>query len=165
MKNNERYLARLAPLAATLMKDGAVEQVGAICRRIGEMGSVQVLLITTRDSRRWTVPKGWPIKNLKPHQVAEREAWEEAGIIGKAKKRPLGYLGYYTYLKTLDNGQKVVSVVAVHLVKVDATDGKFPEQGERQLEWLSPSEAAARVQEPELKGLLMSTIKKSPPRA
>ncbi|MDK1483201.1 NUDIX domain-containing protein, partial [Sinorhizobium sp. 6-117] len=118
MKNNERYLARLAPLAATMMKNGVVEQIGAICHRFGENGSVQVLLITTRDSHRWTIPKGWPIKKLKPHRVAEREAWEEAGILGKAKKRPLGY---YTYVKTLENGRKVVPVVAAHLLKVGGT--------------------------------------------
>ncbi|WFU52021.1 NUDIX hydrolase [Sinorhizobium terangae] len=159
MKNNERYLARLAPLAATIMQNGAVEQIGAICHRFGENGSVQILLITTRSSRRWTIPKGWPIKDLKPHRVAEREAWEEAGITGKAKKRPWGY---YTYLKTLANGRKVAPVVAAHLLKVDGVHSKFPEQGERQLEWLSPTDAAARVQEPELKGLLTSVLKKIP---
>ena len=58
------------------MKGGAAQQIGAICYRTNEMGAVEVLLITTRDSGRWTIPKGWPIENLKPHQAAEREAWE-----------------------------------------------------------------------------------------
>ncbi|WKL33782.1 NUDIX domain-containing protein (plasmid) [Sinorhizobium meliloti] len=96
MKKTERYLARLAPHASTLTKGGAAHQIGAICYRVNEMGAVEVLLITTRASGRWTIPKGWPIKNLKPHQAAEREAWEEAGVAGKAKKRALGY---FTYLK------------------------------------------------------------------
>ncbi len=138
------------------MKNGAAEQIGALCRRLGDKGSVEVLVITTRDSRRWTIPKGWPIKGLKSHQVAEREAWEEAGVVGKAKKRPLGY---YTYLKTLDNGDKIPAVVEVHVLKVDKVDNTFPEVGQRKVEWLSPAEAAVRVQEPELKGLLSSMLK------
>ena len=96
------YLARLAPHASSLMKGGAAQQIGAICYRTNETGAVEVLLITTRDSGRWTIPKGWPIENLKPHQAAEREAWEEAGVAGKAKKRALGY---FTYLKTFSDGQ------------------------------------------------------------
>lgn len=156
MKKNERYLTRLASFAGSMMKNGAAEQIGALCRRLGDKGSVEVLVITTRDSRRWTIPKGWPIKGLKSHQVAEREAWEEAGVVGKAKKRPLGY---YTYLKTLDNGDKIPAVVEVHVLKVDKVDNTFPEVGQRKVEWLSPAEAAVRVQEPELKGLLSSMLK------
>ncbi|WP_375337303.1 NUDIX domain-containing protein [Rhizobium binae] len=48
---------------------------------------MEVLLITSHESGPWTIPKGWPITQLAPHQVAEREAWEEAGVRGKAKKR------------------------------------------------------------------------------
>ncbi|MCO6422316.1 NUDIX domain-containing protein [Sinorhizobium meliloti] len=156
MKKTERYLARLAPHASTLTEGGAVHQIGAICYRTNEMGAVEVLLITTRASGRWTIPKGWPIKNLKPHQAAEREAWEEAGVAGKANKRALGY---FTYLKTLDDGHKTASIVEVFRLKVDELHHKFPERGEREVAWLSPVEAARRVQEPELKGLLMRMLK------
>jgi len=86
-----------------------------------------------------------------PHQVAEREAWEEAGVKGKARKKSFGY---YTYLKSLDTGDTVPSVVQVHLLEVTGLDERFPERGLRQRQWFSPNEAAARVREPELKSLL-----------
>lgn len=156
MKKNERYLTRLTSFAGAMMKNGAAEQIGALCYRLGDEGSTEVLVITTRDSGRWTIPKGWPIKGLKSHQVAEREAWEEAGVVGKAKKRPLGY---YTSLKTLNNGEKIPTVIEVHTLKVDEVHSTFPEVDQRKVEWLAPTEAALRVQEPELKGLLSSMLK------
>jgi 8-oxo-dGTP pyrophosphatase MutT (NUDIX family) len=127
-----------------------VEQSAAVCVRTRASGEIEVLLITTRSTGRWCIPKGWPIKGLKPHQVAEREAWEEAGIKGKAKKKPLSY---YTYLKLLDDGSSVPSLVSVHLLKTSAVADEYPEASERVREWVTPPEAARRVQEPELKGI------------
>ena len=112
MTEKETHLARLAAYADVIMQGGMVEQVGAICFRTGLQGSIEVLLVTTRETGRWTIPKGWPIKGLKSHEAAEREAWEEAGVKGKARKSPLGY---FTYLKTLDDGTKVPSLVEVSL--------------------------------------------------
>lgn len=158
MTTKETHLARLAAYTEVIMRGGMVEQVGAICFRTGLQGSTEVLLVTTRETGRWTIPKGWPIKGLKPHEAAEREAWEEAGVKGKARKRPLGY---FTYLKTLDDGTKVPSLVEVHLVEVKKAFTEFPESKERRVEWLSPVAAAVRVQEPELKGLLTSLVRRS----
>nr|WP_245472365.1 NUDIX hydrolase [Rhizobium jaguaris] len=111
-------------------------QVGAICFRRGKARSIEVLLITTRETQRWSIPKGWPIKGLKAHEVAEREAWEEAGVIGTVKKKPFGY---YTYLKILGIDKVVPSMVQVHLLKVEKGFGEFPESGQRILEWLGPA--------------------------
>ena len=158
MTEKETHLARLAAYADVIMQGGMVEQVGAICFRTGLQGSIEVLLVTTRETGRWTIPKGWAIKGLKSHEAAEREAWEEAGVKGKARKSPLGY---FTYLKTLDDGTKVPSLVEVHLVEVKKAFTRFPESKERSIEWLSPVAAAARVSEPELKGLLMSLMRRS----
>lgn len=158
MTTKENHLARLAAYAEVIMRGEMVEQVGAICFRTGLQGSTEVLLVTTRETGRWTIPKGWPIRGLKPHEAAEREAWEEAGVKGKARKRPLGY---FTYLKTLDDGSKVPSLVGVHLVEVKKAFTEFPESKERRVEWLSPVAAAVRVQEPELKGLLTSLVRRS----
>ncbi|MFK0166190.1 NUDIX hydrolase [Rhizobium sp. NPDC090279] len=146
------YLRRLAGEAEKLFAGQSIEQYAAICyRRSPGLKDVQILLITSRDSGRWVIPKGWPIEGKLPHQVAEREAWEEAGVKGKARKKSFGY---YTYLKVLDTGDTVPSVVQVHLLEVTGLDERFPEKGQRQLQWLSPNEAAARVREPELKSLL-----------
>jgi 8-oxo-dGTP pyrophosphatase MutT (NUDIX family) len=154
MNKNESSLAGVAASAHSTMHGRVLEQIGAICIRTAD-GNVEVLLITTRETHRWTIPKGWPIDGRKPHEVAELEAWEEAGVRGKAKRKPLGF---YTYLKKLGSGQKVPSVVEVHLLQVDEISDTFPEHAERIVEWMSPVDAAGRVPEPELKQLLAGLV-------
>lgn len=151
MAGQKPHLAHLAVHTRAIMGGHSAAQVGALCFRISEVGQIEVLLITTRETRRWTIPKGWPIKGLKPHEVAEREAWEEAGIKGKAKKKPYGH---YTYLKRLADSRTVPAVVEVHALEVKEACDNFPEIGQRVLIWLPPVEAALQVPEPELKGLL-----------
>jgi 8-oxo-dGTP pyrophosphatase MutT (NUDIX family) len=151
MQRIGHHLSKLAELAL-LMKEGEhIQQFAAICHRQGVDGSTEVLLITTRQTRRWSLPKGWAIKGLKPHEVALREAWEEAGVVGKVKKKPFGR---FTYVKTLKSGRKIASFVQAHLVSVERMDIEYPERGQRDFSWVSPLEAAALVQEPELKHLL-----------
>jgi 8-oxo-dGTP pyrophosphatase MutT (NUDIX family) len=151
-KRQKTYLGKLAEEAEKLFSGRAIQQYAAICyRRQSPSAEVEVLLISARASGRWIIPKGWPIEQKLPHQVAEREAWEEAGIKGKAKKRAFGY---YTYLKTLEGGDKVPSVVQVHLLEVASIANHFPEQGQRIAVWLSPHDAALRVREPELRSML-----------
>ncbi len=146
------YLRHLAGEADKLFNGQAIEQYAAICYRRQTGGQdLEVLLITSRESGRWVIPKGWPMDRKLPHQVAEREAWEEAGVKGKARKKSFGY---YTYLKSLDTGTTVPSMVQVHLLEVSSMSAQFPEHGQRRLQWFSPNEAAAQVREPELKGLL-----------
>ena len=150
--SKKTYLSRLADAAEKLFTGRSIEQYAAICyRRSPVLKDVEILLITSRDSRRWIIPKGWPIVGKLPHQVAEREAWEEAGVKGKARKKSFGY---YTYLKSLDTGDTVPAVVQVHLLEVAELVERFPERGQRQLQWFSPNEAAAHVREPELKSLM-----------
>lgn len=149
-KKKKTYLGQLAEQADKLFRGQAIEQFAAICY-VQLPEGIKVLLITSRQSGRWIIPKGWAMDNRAPHQVAEREAWEEAGIRGKAKKKPFGY---YTYLKMLDTGDRVASVVQVHLVEAAASDVEFKEKGQRTVAWLPPHEAAALVREPELKSLL-----------
>ncbi|NKJ09722.1 MULTISPECIES: NUDIX hydrolase [Rhizobium] len=149
----ETHLSKLAEHAEALLRGEVFDQFGALCFRTDNQGVLEILLVTTRETRRWTIPKGWPIKGLKPHEVAEREAWEEAGVKGRARKKAAGY---YTYLKTLPDGSKTPAMVEVHLLSVDKVCEKFPEHKERTLEWMSPLEAARRVNEPELKGLLIT---------
>ena len=93
----------------------------------------------------------------KPHQVAAQEALEEAGVRGKAKKKPFGY---FTYLKEMDNKERVPCLVQVHLLKVESTEADFAEKDQRSLEWVSCFEAARRVKEPELKGLFLMLRRK-----
>ncbi|WP_455273922.1 NUDIX hydrolase [Rhizobium herbae] len=130
------------------------DQFAALCYRWRrDRRTFEVLLVTSRESGRWIIPKGWPIPGKKPQEVAAIEAFEEAGVRGKAKKKPFGY---FTYLKMLDNGERTPCCVQVHLLHVDEILDVFHEKGERISEWVSCVEAARRVREPELKGLFLS---------
>lgn len=128
-----------------------IKQYGALCIRRTETNAVEVLLITTRETKRWCVPKGWPIDGLSPFQVAEREAWEEAGVLGHARRRPIGS---YAYEKKLSDGELRSAIVDLHVLLVYRCKKRFPERRERQLAWLLPDEAARRVGEPELQRIL-----------
>ncbi|RUM22195.1 NUDIX domain-containing protein [Rhizobium vallis] len=145
------HLTRLAGHTRTILEGGSIQQYGALCFRRTADDGVEVLLVTTRETGRWTIPKGWSIKGLAPHEVAEREAWEEAGVKGRAKKR---VFGHFAYIKSLEDGREKPAFVEVHLLDVRGTKKRFPECEERKLAWMSPAEAASAVNEPELKSLL-----------
>ncbi|MGO7042226.1 NUDIX hydrolase [Rhizobium acaciae] len=150
---NRFALAGLTVVTAQMLRGEAVMQYGAICVR-QPPDNIEVLLITSRESGRWVIPKGWGIGKKKPHIVAAQEAWEEAGVLGKVKKKPIGF---YTYVKKLRKEQLVPSLVQVHLLNVLQLSEDFPESGQRQLRWFSPDEAAASVDEVELASLLRRT--------
>ena len=150
---NQTLVGRTGTLETALAQKKGNVQYGALPYAVGSDGELRILLVTSRGTRRWIIPKGWPMAGKKPHEVAAIEAFEEAGVRGKAKKKPLGY---FTYLKTLDNGQRAPCCVQVHLLNVKESCDVFREKGQRQTEWVSCVEAARRVREPELKGLFLS---------
>ncbi len=125
-------------------------QYAALCVRQRQAIS-EILLITSRDTGRWVIPKGWPMKKRKPHQVAQQEALEEAGIVGQAAKRSFGS---YQYEKRLSGGDAVTCIVKVHLLSVSDTVAEFAERGQRQMTWLAPRDAAKHVKEPQLRELM-----------
>lgn len=139
------------------------QQFAAIChRRKKKSGELEVLLITSRDTGRWVIPKGWHMPGKQPHAIAEREAYEEAGIKGKAGPEPFGF---YTYMKRMRGGNKVATRVQVHALEVKSLLKDFPEKGTRRLEWVSCEEAANRVDEPELKTLFLAFGKQAAAQA
>ncbi len=152
-RSKQAALSQLALVADKLCRGEILWQYAAICyRHTGRSdGSVEVLLITSRDSGRWVIPKGWPMRKKKPHEVASREAWEEAGVRGRIRKKPWGY---YTYVKKLDGGELVPAMVQVHLIDAREIDNEFPERDQRRLEWFAPAIAASSGSEPELRGLI-----------
>lgn len=125
-------------------------QYAALCYRKTK-GKVDVLLVTSRDTGRWVLPKGWPIKGLEPPQAAAREAFEEAGIEGAVFDQ---CLGHFSYLKRLNTGEDLPCTVAVYALKTARQLNRFPEKGQRQRKWFRPQKAALCVQEPELQALL-----------
>ncbi|WJH42360.1 NUDIX hydrolase [Aliirhizobium terrae] len=146
-------LQQLAQMPDKLFNGEFRHQYAALCyRQAAGRGDIEILLITSRESGRWVIPKGWPMKRKKPHEAAEIEAWQEAGVRGRAKKKPVGR---YTYLKWLDDGDVAPCMVEVYEIEVTEIDAKFKERGQRELAWLSREEAAHRVREVELKSLII----------
>ncbi|MGO4916949.1 NUDIX hydrolase [Pseudogemmobacter sp. W21_MBD1_M6] len=131
-------------------KSSVRTQFAALCYRIVN-GKTQILLITSRASKRWIIPKGWPIGGMTPAQTAEREAYEEAGVTGRADNI---CVGLYCYSKCLEDAAAVPVIAAVFPVKVKTILDRFPEQGERRRKWFSVKKAAKKVQEPELAAII-----------
>src|ERR1700745_921113 len=100
------------------------------------------MLVTSRDTRRWIIPKGWPIGGKAPHASAAREALEEAGVVGKVGRDSIGT---FTYEKRLANGAVVICEVQVFLLEVKRQRTDWPEKEEREVRWFSLSEAAKAV--------------------
>lgn len=142
---------RIASDMQLMLRRPPRQQYAALCfRKRKKQPAPEVLLVTSRDTGRWVIPKGWPMRGKKSHAVAEREAYEEAGVKGTVSREPVGY---YSYQKGMNGGLKINCRVQVHALEVKELLKDFPEKGTRRLEWVSCEEAAARVQEPELKVL------------
>lgn len=131
-------------------KSDVRSQFSALCYRIVE-DKPEILLVTSRGSGRWIVPKGWPMDGKTPAQSAAQEAWEEAGVIGKAHEQ---CLGLYSYNKTMAQGVGLPCVALVYPVRVKKLMKDFPEKGQRRRKWYTPKKASTRVQEPELARIL-----------
>lgn len=126
-------------------------QVAALCHRDSKRGK-EVLLVTSRGTGRWIIPKGWPIRGMNSPQAAAQEAWEEAGVEnGHAEPTSIGS---YSYDKTLGSGLPVPVQTLVYALKVSSLANDFPEAHQRKRKWATPEEAAALVDEPELKSIL-----------
>ena len=108
-------------------------------------------MITSRDTGRWIVPKGWTMKSVKPWAAAGIEALEEAGAKGHIAREPCGT---YDYQKALDGGRTVPCRVQVYPMVVDKLKARWKEADERERRWFPASEAAKVVDEPELSSLL-----------
>ena len=128
-----------------------LEQSGALPWRIGRCGSLRVMLITSRRRGRWIVPKGWLWEGRSPRTSAEREAFQEAGVIGTTSRAPLGE---FRYLKSRADGSQVFCDVALLGLKVRGTLLQWREKGQRKRKWCTLPEAAELIAEPDLKRLL-----------
>ena len=126
------------------------QQIAALPFRFDD-GQLRVMLITSRETRRWVIPKGWPMRGLKPHRAAEREAYEEAGLKGHVGKVAVGT---YAYKKRLANGVAVPCEVSVFPLQVTSQRKRWPEMSQRDGRWFSPEEAADLVHEEDLQRLL-----------
>ena len=113
--------------------------------------TIEVMLITSRETGRWVIPQGWPASGLSAPDSAAREAREEGGLVGRIGERPIGR---YRYDKRLPDGSAVDCAVEVFVLEVDKQLRSWPERAERRTRWFSLGEAVNAVQEPELRALL-----------
>lgn len=114
-------------------------------------GALSVMLITSRETGRWVIPKGWPENDLQPHQVATREAYEEAGLKGRVETAPFAA---FEYLKRLANEKRRHCTVLVFPLRVEEELDVWPEMHERRRQWMTPAEASECVDESELVEML-----------
>ena len=131
-------------------------QIAALPLRL-KGGAVEVLMITSRDTGRWVVPKGWTMKSVKPWAAAAIEALEEAGAKGHVARDACGT---YAYDKRLQDGATVPCRVQVYPMVVDKLKSDWKEKDERERRWFPVAEAADLVDEPELSSLLIRLKRK-----
>jgi 8-oxo-dGTP pyrophosphatase MutT (NUDIX family) len=127
------------------------EQYAALPWRRGASGEVEVLVITSRETQRWVLPKGWPMRDRTPWAAAAQEAFEEAGVTGDIRPDPIGA---YSYDKRLRDGTLRPVRVTVFALEVLVEQTAWPERDQREKLWTTAQDAAARVDEPELKTML-----------
>jgi 8-oxo-dGTP pyrophosphatase MutT (NUDIX family) len=124
-------------------------QVAALPYR--RRGELEILLVTSRETRRWVLPKGWPMKRRTPQGAAAREALEEAGIKGSVADQPFGA---YDYLKRAPGGELIPCHVEVFPLRVKRLNDIWLEAGQRTRRWFTVAEAIDAVEEPGLKALI-----------
>ncbi len=130
-------------------------QYAALPYRLGGAGELEILLVTTRETGRWVIPKGWPMKKRAPWRAAEREALEEAGVEGVVAKTQLG--GYH-YVKRGPNGEAWPCEVIVYPLEVRHDRASWREATERSRGWFKVTQAMELVEEPDLKLLIGSLV-------
>lgn len=128
-------------------------QYAALPYRFRKDGQIEILLITSISTRRWIIPKGWPMGKRPPHKVAAQEAAEEAGVEGRVGKAPIGH---YHYEKMLSNGAFVPCRVDIFALEVRKQKSTWPERKRRDRQWLAPEAAAGLVGDAELAPILLS---------
>lgn len=141
---------------APILRRPSQYQVAGLCWRETD-AQTEVLLISSRETKRWVLPKGWPMPDRDGAGTALQEAWEEAGIRTDGA-RPFK-VGHYSYVKRLTGDVPAHTKVDVYAIHVTGLEDVFPEAGQRKREWFLPDDAARLVQEPELRSLLRRATK------
>ena len=131
-------------------KEKVFHQIGALCFRLNEKNT-KVLLITSRRSKRWIIPKGWKVDKMSNRKSVALEAWEESGVQGRVSERSIGT---FYYRKRMNKNDFLTCAVKVFALEVKAVKKKFPERGQRKLKWVDLNTAIDLVSEPELKTVI-----------
>ncbi|WP_425038304.1 NUDIX hydrolase [Primorskyibacter sp. S187A] len=137
--------------------DAQAQQIAALPVRWDKKGRLRVLMVTSRDTGRWVMPKGWLMDGKKPWHAAKIEALEEAGAVGFVSDQPIGT---YHYKKRLSDGSKLRCEVTVYPMIVEKLKKRWKERKQRRRHWFSFSKAAKLVNERDLTDLLTKLAKK-----
>jgi hypothetical protein len=132
-------------------KGKPIRQVGVLAFRRAPGGDVAFMLITSRETRRFTIPKGWQMKGKSDAQAAGKEAMDEAGVTGRLGRSPIGEYQYWKRLRTAF----VPINVQVFAMEVEKELRNWRERKQRKRAWLTPEQAATLVDEPALSALLL----------
>jgi 8-oxo-dGTP pyrophosphatase MutT (NUDIX family) len=114
------------------------------------------MLVTSRETRRWILPKGWAEKGLAPHALAAKEAFEEAGLQGEIGAEPIGRYRYAKQLRGKKRTRTLACEVQVFPLVVARQLEDWPEKQQRVTRWCTPEEAATLVEEGGLVALLLN---------
>lgn len=147
----KQKLAKAKVARTTARRAQRPRQYGVIPIRLGDRNRVEVLLMTSRGTGRWVIPKGWPMAKRTPAGTARREAYEEAGIKGRLLSRKP--VGSYRYTKADERSLGEI-VVLVFVLSVEEQKRDWPESDERRTRWFPIRRAASLVKERELSKLL-----------
>ena len=128
-----------------------IRQYGVLAYDIGDAGDPRFLLITSRATKRWVIPRGNPNPGLSPWQSAAHEAYEEAGLTGLVSPEATGA---YQYDKRRRDGSAEPAEVEVFPLRITVQSDRWPERHERETRWFSREEAVAAVEEPGLKEII-----------
>jgi predicted phosphate transport protein (TIGR00153 family) len=144
------------PADAPAARNSVIRQIAALPYRNEDPATdaaVRILLVTSRGTGRWVIPKGNPMSGTAPHVAAAQEAEEEAGVLGPVCPTPLGS---YRYRKLRGSGASLMMDVDVFPLAVTRELASWKEQQERERRWFTLSEAADAVEEPDLRDLIRS---------
>ena len=108
---------------------------------------IEILLVTSLGTKRWIIPKGWPMEGRPPHEAAAREALEEAGVVGEVGNEAIGT---YRYDKRRKSGAIVPCTVEVFPLDVTTQRKRWREKGQRKVQWFPAEEAAKTVSDADL---------------
>jgi hypothetical protein len=119
-------------------------QSAALLFKIAPDG-LYVLLLSSRQARRWVIPQRWPIRGVKPRDVAARAAYEQGGVAGRIVGKHA--IGTYHYSKPLPGGSAILRQVKVYLFAVDHETSERAEEAPRKRQWVEPEKAAQMMRE------------------
>ena len=137
------------PAKPKKLRAGVARQVAALPWRFTDR--LEFMLVSSRDTRRWIIPKGWPMTGRSASGAAAVEALEEAGLLGAIDETPFGR---FTYDKKFSRGKSTLCEVDVFPLRVVRQRADWPEKAQRETRWFPAEEAAASVSDPELGALM-----------